>query len=84
MRLISKIFGEKSPSQTGNKPWKLFEKKAQEAEQSGALEKAAEYYEQALQKLKDRFEPNRSDDKYYRYKTSAISFSLNRVRFRGN
>lgn len=84
MRLISKIFGEKSPSQTGHKPWKLFEKKAQEAEQSGALEKAAKYYEQALQKLKERFEPSRSDNKYYRYKCSAISFSLNRVRRREN
>jgi Zn-dependent M16 (insulinase) family peptidase len=84
MNLLNKIFGEKPSATVTNKPWKYFEKKAKEAEEKGLMRQAAEYYEQALQKLKERFEPSRMEDKYYRYKRSAITFSLHRVRHSNN
>jgi hypothetical protein len=79
MNLIKNLFTPSVAEKRSAKPWKHYERRAQEAEQMGAYDKAKELYQASLQKLKEHFEPTNVESKYYRYKSSEISFHLSRV-----
>lgn len=78
--MLTKLFGKsKGQGPKGSKLWKQLEKSGQAAESNNALDKAKEYYSNALKEIAKLAEKESRHERYFAFKISQIRFALERV-----